>query len=125
MTSPAMTCRVRGSIRAKQALDAEQLAVAGLDLLAFLLDGGRVFLQDLDLVERLAAVGLLHLRVQRAQLADIDDELLALRREAVELEQPCGIRVRGVLEDAVRADDEGCALGRIDDLDRALLLLDL
>src|SRR6185436_11097140 len=60
----------------------KQLGVVRLDLLAHLLDRGRIVLHLLDLTERLAAGLLLDARMHRAQAADIDDELLGLRREA-------------------------------------------
>ena len=68
---------------------------------------------------------LLDLRMHRAQAADVDDELLALRGEAIALEQPRGVRVRRVLENAVRADDQRRAFAGVDRLDRLAGFLDL
>src|SRR5207237_2458857 len=96
----------------------EQLAVTRPDLLTHLLDGGGVLLESVDLTERLAAGLLFGERMHRAQTAHIDHELLALRREAVTLEQPRGIGVWRGLEDAVRTDHHRHALGCINDLDR-------
>src|SRR4051812_11715967 len=101
----------------------EQLAVARLDLLAHLFHRRRIVLHLLDLAERLAPGLLLDPGMQRTQAADIDRQLLRLGREAEALEQPRGVRIGGVLEQRVGADDEGRALGRVDDLDRAALLL--
>ena len=58
----------------------------------------------------------LGLRMHGAQAADIDDQLLALRREAVGSEQLRGVRVRRRLEHAGRADDQRRAFGGIDRL---------
>src|ERR1700688_2605324 len=87
-------------------LDPEQLGVARLDLLARLLDAGRIVLHLLDLPERPAARLFLGLRVHGAQAADVDQGLLALHREAIALEQAAGIRIGRGLEQAVGADDE-------------------
>src|SRR5713101_8420962 len=106
-------------------LHPEQLAVARLDLFAHLVDAGSVLLHGLDLVERLAAGLLLGRRMHRAQSAEIDDQLLAFRREAVALEQPRRIRVGRVLENSVGADDGRDAFGLIDHRDRSAGLLDL
>ena len=54
----------------------EQLAVARLDLLARLLHAGRIVLHLLDLGERPSSRLLLGQRMDRAQPADVDDELL-------------------------------------------------
>src|SRR5882672_1205427 len=105
--------------------DAEQLCVARLDRLGVSLDAGRVVLHLLDLGERRAARLLLGERMDRAQPAGVDDELLALGREAIALEQSRRARVRRVLEHAVGPDDQRRALGRVDDLDRVALLLQL
>src|SRR4051812_20144024 len=70
----------------------EQFLVAGLDRIGIALDAGRIVLELLDLAERLAAGLLLGLRMDRAQATDVDDELLAFRREAVALEQLSGVR---------------------------------
>src|SRR5215510_15343717 len=97
----------------------EHLAVAGLDLVALLLNGLGVLFQGLERAEWLAAVGLLGLRMQRAQFAHINNELLAFRGEGVALEQPRCVRVWRSLEDAVWSDHERRSLGRMDDLDRS------
>ena len=88
---------------------------------ASLLDAGRIVLHDLDVLERLAPRMLLRLRMDRAQRADVDHKLLTLGGEAEALEQPRGVRIGRVLEDAVRPDRHRRALGRIDDLDRLAL----
>ena len=56
--------------------------------------------------------------MQRAQAADFDHLLLRLDREHPALEQARGVRIGGIGEDSIRADDQGAAFGRIDDLDR-------
>src|SRR5262249_49377384 len=104
-------------------LDAEQSAVARLDLLARPLDADGVLLHQLDVAQGPAPGLFLHQRVHRAQRADVDDELLALGREAVALEQPRRVRVGRVLENAVGSDHHRATFGRIDDLDRLSLLL--
>ena len=68
---------------------------------------------------------LLGLRMQRAQPADVDDELLAFGAEAPVLEQPGRVRIGRVLEDAVGPHHQRRALGGIDRLDRPALLLEL
>src|SRR5947199_2536750 len=82
----------------RRLLDSEQPAIARFDLLAHLLHCGGIVLHLLDLAERLAARLLLDLRMQRAQSANIDDELLRLGREAEALKQPRGIGIWCVLE---------------------------
>src|SRR5215467_2318610 len=72
----------------------EQLRIPRLDGIALLLDRGSILLHGLERAERTPPVGLLDLRVHRAQLADVDHELLAIRREAEQLEQSCRVRVR-------------------------------
>ena len=52
-------------------------------------------------------------------------ELLALGREHPVLQQPRGVRIGRILEHRVGPDDQRRALGRIDDLDRLALLLEL
>ena len=79
MLSLALGCRLRSNM--------EDLLIARLDLFALLLGAGGVFLHQLDVGERLAARLLLDLRMQRTQAADIDDDLLRFRREAIVLEQ--------------------------------------
>src|SRR5262245_66058892 len=101
----------------------EQLAVARLDLLAHLFHRRGIVLHLLDLGERLAPRLLFDLRMQRAQSADVDDQLLRLGREAEALEQPRRVRIGRVLEQRVGADDERRAFGGVYDLDRAALLL--
>src|SRR5215831_9595442 len=81
---------------------AEDLHVVRLDLLAQLLDRGGVLAHGLDLLHRLAARLLLGERVHGAQAALVDDELLAFGREAVGLEQPRRVGIRGRLEHRVR-----------------------
>src|SRR5262245_13249979 len=66
----------------------EQSAVARLDLFARLFDPGGVFFHGVDVAEGFAAGLVLDQEVHRAQGAEIDDQLLAFRREAVALEQP-------------------------------------
>src|SRR5262249_19807231 len=117
--------RLIGPLQPRGGLHPEQLAVTRLDLLALLLDRGGVLAHGLEAAERFPPVGFLDLRMERSQLADIDDELLAFGREAVALEQPRRVRVRRILEDAVWSDHEWRPFGRIDDLDRTLLGLDL
>src|SRR6266516_541395 len=68
------------------ALYPENLAIARLDLVAHLLDRGGIVLHQLDCRQRLAARLFLRLRVHRTQPADVDDELLRLRRERIALE---------------------------------------
>ena len=68
--------------------------------------------------ERRAAGLVLRLRMHRAQPAGIDDELLCLGREREALEQPPGVRVRRILEQAVRPDDQRRAFGGVDRLHR-------
>src|SRR6185436_10839967 len=84
----------------------EQLGVTHPDLFAVLLDAFGVVLQRLDVLERPVTGLLLGLGMHRAQAADVDDELLALRAEAIALEQARRVGVRCVLEQAVRADDQ-------------------
>src|SRR4051812_25194136 len=103
----------------------ENLAVPGLDLVARLLDRGRVVLHGLDFPEWLATGLFLRPGMHRAQAAGIDDELLRLGRERVALEQPRGVRIRRRLEDRIRSDDQRRAFGRIDDLHRLARLLHL
>src|SRR5438132_13189663 len=103
----------------------EQAAGARLDLVAHLLDGGGVLLEGFDLAERLAPGLLFGERMHRAQPTHIHHELLALRREAVALEQPCRVRIRRRLEDAVRPDHHRHAFRGVDDLDRLAGLLQL
>src|ERR671931_1197031 len=105
------------------ALHSEQFTVTRLDLFAHLLHRGRIVLHFLDLAERLASGLLLGLRMQRTQACEIDRELLRLGREAEALEQPRGVRIGRILEQRVGPDDERRAFARIDDLDRASLIL--
>src|SRR5690348_16682949 len=65
----------------------EDLDVMLLDLVAHLLDRGGIVLHHLDIFKRRTAGLFLGVRVHRTQAADIDDELLALGREAVAAEQ--------------------------------------
>src|SRR5262249_39644638 len=102
----------------------EVTRVSRLDVLAAGLDRGRIVLHRLDVVERLSAGLLDHLRVERAQTADCVGELLRLEAEPPALEQPRRIGVRRLPEDRVRAGDERRPFGRIDDLDRLPLLLE-
>src|SRR3954468_20023211 len=104
------------------ASDAEDLAVARLDVLRAFLDARRIVLHHLDVLEGLAPRLLLGARMDRAQRADVDDELLAFRREHVALQEPCRVRIGCVLEDRVRPDRHRRAFGRIDDLDRLAAL---
>ena len=99
-------------------LHSENLRVVRLDVFAHAFDRGRIVLHDLDVVERLAAGFLPGGGMHRAQAARVDDELLALGGETEALEQSRRVRIGRALEDAVRADDQRAALGRIDDLDR-------
>src|SRR5829696_74018 len=103
---------------------AKQLAVARLNRLAVLLDRGGILFHGFDLVEWLAPVGFLGLRMQGSHLADIYDQLLALLCEAVALEQPRSVGIRCGFEDAVRTDNYWYTFGWIDDLDRSFLGLD-
>src|SRR6202521_5871678 len=61
--------------------------VQRLDLLALRLDGDRIVLHHLDLAQRLSPRLVLDQRMDRAQAADVDHELLGLDREHVALEQ--------------------------------------
>src|SRR5262245_16150524 len=110
---PSWFWRPDSKARATGRSNPEQLAVARLDFLALLLDGCGVLFHGLERAERTPPIGLLDLRVHRAQLADVDDELLTFRGEAVELEQPRRIGVRRPLEDRIRPDHEGRAFDRI------------
>src|SRR6185437_5891212 len=103
----------------------ENFHVLGLDLVGGFLDAGGVLLHGFDLLERLSPGLLLHLRMHRALATDVGYELLAFRRETETLEQPRRVRIRRLLEHAVRTDHERRTLGGIDRLDRAALLLDL
>src|ERR1700742_5214884 len=114
-TGPAMT---------EKNLHPKNLDVVRLDLLALLLDRSGVLLHHLDLGERLEAGLLLGERMPRAQAALVDDQLLALRRESVGLEEPRRVGIGRRLEHRVGADDEGHALGRVDRRDRPALLSD-
>src|SRR6476620_5438303 len=76
----------------------EDLRIARFHLVAGLLHGAGVILHHLDVLERHAARLVLLVRMERACAADIDDQLLRLKREAEALEQTRGIRVRGILE---------------------------
>src|ERR1700704_702312 len=100
------------------ASDVKNLLIARLDLFAVLFGAFGVFLHGLDVGERRTARMFLDLRMQRTEPADFDDHRLRLGREAVVLEQFCRTRIGGGLEDAVRPDHEGRALGRINRLDR-------
>src|SRR5258705_11177470 len=88
----------------------EYLAVALLDHIGRLVDAGRVVLPFLDARERRTPGLLLGVGVKRTQAADVDQELLALRRVAIGLEQLGRVRVRRPLQEPVRPDDQRRAL---------------
>src|SRR5258706_7708886 len=105
--------------------NAEDLGVTRLDRVAFFFHGCGVILHGLDILERLAPRLLLGLRMHRTQTADVDDQLLGVAAKAERLKQFCRVRMRRVLEDTVRADDQWRSFAGINRLDRASRLLEL
>src|SRR5712671_2591381 len=106
------------SVCAWEASNLEQLGITHPDLFAVLLDACGIVLQRLDVLERPVARLLFGLRMHRAQATDIDDELLALRGETIALEQPRRVRIRRILEYAVRPNDQRRAFAGVQRLDR-------
>src|SRR6185503_20791207 len=84
----------------------EDACVARFDLVALFLDGDRIVFHLLDLGERLAPGLFLDLRMDRAQAAEIDVDLLRLGREHVALEEARGVGIGRRLQDRVGADDQ-------------------
>src|SRR5438270_7653417 len=70
-----------------------------LDLRHLRQHSGRIVGQELDLRERRAVGGLLHVGMQRALAAEVHEHLLDLRRVDEVLEHARGVRVRGLGED--------------------------
>src|SRR5260221_12820270 len=106
------------SVCAWEPSNLEQLGVTHSDLFAVLLDAFGIVLQRLDVLERPVTRLLFRLRMHRAQTTDVDDELLALRGETIALEQPRRVRIRRVLDNAVRPGDQRRAFAGVTRLDR-------
>src|SRR5215813_1190873 len=77
-----------------------------LDFVAHFLDGGGVVFHHLDLLERDSSFVLLGVRMHGSKSADINNQLMTFRREAVVAEQLCRVRIRRCLEHAGRSEDE-------------------
>src|SRR6202046_781033 len=85
--------------------DAENAGVALPDGTALLFHGRGIILQGLDVLERGPSRLLFGLRMQRAQSADVDNELLGFAAETERLEKFRRVGVRRTFENAVGADD--------------------
>src|SRR5437763_13552024 len=95
---------------------AEDAGITRLDILARLLDCGRIITPKFDLTE-LARAGLLDdLRMHGMLAGEIDQQLLRFARVQPVLEQPRRIGVRRRLEYRARSDHQRSALGRVDHL---------